>query len=66
MPVFGEDGAYFFRRCELTLIGLMQTSLNIGNLPLLQLVMQLGREMSIKDFFISGHRLNLRPYGVAV
>jgi hypothetical protein len=33
---------------------------------LLQLVMQLGSEMSIKDFFISGHRLNLRRHGVAV
>jgi hypothetical protein len=51
MPVFGEDSAYFFHRCELTLISLMQTSLNIGNLPLLQLVMQLRGEMSIKDFF---------------
>ena len=61
MPVFCEDSAYFFHRCELTLISLMQTSLNIGNLPLLQLVMQLESDMSIKDFFISGHRLNLRP-----
>ena len=66
MPVFGEDGANFFRRCELTLIGFMQTILNIGNLPLLQLVMQLGSEMSIKDFFMCCHGLNLKRHGYSV
>jgi hypothetical protein len=53
LPVFGEYGANFFHCCELTLISLMQTSQNIDNLPLLQLVMQLRSEMSIKDFFNS-------------
>jgi hypothetical protein len=66
MPVFGEDSAYFFHRCELTLISLMQTSLNIGNLPLLQMVMQLGSEMSIRDFFMCGHGLNLKRHGFSV
>jgi hypothetical protein len=66
MPVFGEDSAYFFHRCELTLISLMQTSLNIGNLPLLQVVMQLGSDMSIKDFLSAVIGLNLRRHGVAV